>query len=120
MIAQLARVDAVLASKRSMIQRQASFIDAWAVAIRQFVLLRRFDAVRVQSELVNVEQTSGKSVLQYVDGVDSLWQELEGTSLTVTGTCAVDRMRRGLSPDQGTHFYCLHPLLPILLKKCVR
>ena len=62
------------------------------------------DAVRIQCELVNIAQKSGESVLSYVDRVESLWQELEGTSLTVPEVYAVDHMRRGMSPDHGALF----------------
>jgi hypothetical protein len=74
------------------------------VLVRQFVLLRRSDVVRIQSELVNIEQQPGESVLKYVDRVESLWQELDGTSLTVPEPFAVDHMRRGLSPEHGPLF----------------
>jgi hypothetical protein len=43
--------------------------------VRQFVMLRRSNAVRIQSELVNIEQQACESVLKYVDRVESLWQE---------------------------------------------
>ena len=104
MIAQLALVEAMPLAKKSMIQRHVSFTAAWDAVMHQYSLLRRADAVRIQCELVNIAQKSDESVLSYVDRVESLWQELEGTSLTVPEVYAVDHMRRGMSPDHGALF----------------
>ena len=104
MIAQLALVEAMPLAKKTMIERHVSFTAAWDAVMHQYSLLRRADAVRIQCELVNIAQKSDESVLSYVDRVESLWQELEGTSLTVPEVYAVDHMRRGMSPDHGALF----------------
>ena len=104
MIAQLAHVEAMPLAKESMIERHVSFSAAWTAVMHQYSLLRRAEAVRIQCELVNIAQKSDESVLSNVDRVESLWQELEGTSLTVPELYAVDHMRRGMSPDHGALF----------------
>jgi hypothetical protein len=103
-LAQLALVEAMPVSKRSMLERQKCFTDAWALLVKQFVLLRRSDAVRIHSGLVNIQQKSGETVLQYVDRVESLWQELEDSDLHVPEPFAIDHMRRGLSPEHSAIF----------------
>ena len=104
MMLQLALEEAMPMSKKSMVERHECFCDAWAVIIHQYSMLRRADAVRVQSELVNISQKPAEAVITYVDRVESLWQELDGT---VPEPYAVDHMRRGLSPDQGPLFAML-------------
>ena len=104
MIAQLALVEAMPVSKKSRVERHVSFVDAWAVILHQYSLLRRSDAVRIQTELVTIAQKSDESVLSFVDRVEILWQELDGTGLTVPESYAVDHLRRGLSPAHGALF----------------
>ena len=104
MIAQIALVEAMPLAKKSMIECHVSFTAACGSVMHQYSLLRREDAVGIQCELVHIAQRSDESVISYVDGVESLWQELEGTSLTVPALHAVDHMRRGMSPDHGALF----------------
>ena len=82
MIAHLALVEAMPLAKKAMIERHSSFTAAWEAVIYQYSLLRRAYAVRIQSELVTIARKPDESVLTYFDRVESLWQELEGTSMS--------------------------------------
>ena len=70
MMLQLALVEAMPMSKKSMVERHECSCDAWAVIIHQYSLLRRADAVRVQSELVTISQQPAEAVITYVDRID--------------------------------------------------
>ena len=96
-IAQLALVEAMPLAKKSMIQRHVCFPAVWEAVMHQYSLLRRADAVRIQCDLVNIAE----SVLSYVNCVESLWQELEGISLTVPKVyaCCLGRAAWRCSPS---------------------
>lgn len=100
----LAFVEATPESKRPTFERLDNFLDAWKILSKQYLVLRRSDAVRVQSELVTVQQKPKEPILQYLDRVEGLWQQLDGTALTVPEDYAIDHMRRGLSPDYSSIF----------------